>query len=136
MIIYARRRRAVASYNTVTHDLHLQAGSDFFNENKSDIFVTYNGEEDKCKYNNLAIYSAVSEGDILSYCAAAGLNCCIDDTDAARATYDLTILLENYETLIQPRFNLFLTLIKKYKLSPLCFRMSNTQLLKEVLRWS
>lgn len=136
MIIYARRRRAVASYNTTTRDLHLDAENVFFSANKGEIFVTYNGEEDKRKYNNLVIYSAVFEGDILSYCAAAGLNCCIDDTDAARATYDLTILLANYETLIQPRFDLFVMLIKNYKLSPLCFRMSNTQLLKEVLRWS
>ena len=136
MIIYAKRGRYVALYDTSAGACSIAQADDFFRDNCKDILVTYNGEEDKKKYSNIAIYSAVNEGDILAYCVAAGKNCCIDSSDLSRATYDLTVLLEDYETLIQPRFNLFLTLIKKYKLSPLCFRMSNTQLLKEVLRWS
>ena len=137
MIIYSRRGRAVASYNTATRCSAVAYDSEFFSDNAKEILVTYNGEEDKRNHANVAIFGACSSAeDMLSYCADTGLNCAVDDTDAARAAYDLTIIIDKFETLIQPRFDLYTQLIRRYKLSPLCYRMTNTQLIKEVLRWS
>lgn len=137
MIIYCKRGRAVASYNTVTRCSAIDRDSDFFSDNANEILVTYNGEEDKRNNPNAAIFSACSSAeDVLTYCAETGLNCAIDDTDAARAAYDLTVILDRFETMIQPRFDLYTQLIKKYRLTPLCYRMTNTQLIKEVLRWN
>ena len=135
MKIYSRYYSHLAYFDTkgkvcgITSDIY-----SFFTKNR-DILVTYNGREDKQRFPNAVIFSINDDATFVEYCAKNGLNICTNNAWRDRAGYDVTMLLEHYEEIIQPRFDLFTHLIKKYKLTPMAYRWTNTQILREVLGW-
>lgn len=136
MIIYSVYGDYIAAIDTDTKVSKLTNDIDgFFDEHKTDFFVTFNGEKQKKRYPNAVIFSSNPNESFEVYCAENGLNCATDNMDEARAGYNVLMLTKHYETIIQPRLQLYMAIIRKYHLKPYCYRYTLNQLTKEALGW-
>lgn len=108
--------------------------NNFFSENK-DIFIAWNGEQEKKRYPRSVILSCFPEETFITYCAQHGLNCSNNDDYQNRCTYEVNYLLEHYGDTLKPIVSVYVSLWERYKMDYSIFSMNDYGLLNTVLGW-
>lgn len=135
MIIFSQHDCYFAYFDTASKESGVLSKDigDFISSHK-DIYIGWYCEDMRRRYKSAIFFDCNPDTPFIQYCAEKGLNC-VSSEPRNRVTYEVLYMVEHFDEVIAPRFNIYMTVYKKYKLSPMIFNMNDTALLKEVLAW-